>query len=52
MEQVRFTFLRLTREPQISKAMCKQVLDPSYINRLCDAPDAELHVSTLKDTEL
>ncbi|KAF8853712.1 hypothetical protein BDZ45DRAFT_66368 [Acephala macrosclerotiorum] len=25
-----------------SKAVCKQLLDPSFVHRLCDAPDSEL----------
>ena len=32
--------------------MCKQILDPSYLHRLCDAPISELSVSTNKGGEV
>jgi hypothetical protein len=37
---------------QISKALCKQIMDPPYIHRLIDAPAAETQVSLLLDHSL
>ena len=30
---------------QISKALCKQIMDPTYISRLVAAPGAEIQVN-------